>query len=294
MTDTYPSHERCILFISDNAEYNIMATLVIHWGRGTKSEVERTKNQIEFGLGGRKKLNKQEIAMCKELHPDVVILMSYQIGGIGFDKRIRYVTEWAMDYKSKCAIPRDSLFNAGVKTVDLPKDKIPESHFLLLGQMSIELFELSASRFKGIRLWGERHIDSSEMIHLARFEREGREFNVVYSNPLEAELAVMVSKVYPDSLEMSIISVEEYAPRQAFKIAPSGVSGPTALIELARENSDKIRRKLFRLLKDIWSGQQALRQIHKLTKMDVDFIFNDELRKIWKEFEKTKIEFPKL
>ncbi len=48
-----------------------MATLVIHWGRGTKSDVERTKNQIEFGLGGRKKLNKQESAMFKKLHPDV-------------------------------------------------------------------------------------------------------------------------------------------------------------------------------------------------------------------------------
>ncbi|MHA1882730.1 MAG: hypothetical protein ACTSUO_06755 [Candidatus Thorarchaeota archaeon] len=271
-----------------------MATLVIHWGRDTKSDVKRRKNQIEFGLGGRKKLSKQEILMCKELHPDVVILASSQVGGSGFLGVLMYISEWSVDFEKEHFNYVNSLFHAGRKLEDLPRGMVPESHHILLGQLGIELYELSTSRFNGIRLWGERNIDSGEKIHLVRFDQDDYEMTVVYSNPLDANLATLFAKVEPNTKELSIISIEELTPRQAYKIAPSGVSGPTKLIELARANSDSQRRKLYHLLKDIWWGQQASEQIHELTKIADEFDINDELKKIWGEFEKTKIELPKL
>ncbi|MHA2022851.1 MAG: hypothetical protein ACTSWQ_04230, partial [Candidatus Thorarchaeota archaeon] len=201
-------------------------------------------------------------------------------------------TDWTVDYKSKCTVHRDSLFNAGAKTEHLPKDRIPESHFLLLGQLAIELFELGTSRYKGIRLWGERHIDSGEMLHIAIFENDKEERIGVYSDPKDAQIVVMLSKVNPDVLDLSITSVEGLPPREAYKIAPSGVSGPTKLIDEARENSEIQRRELFQLLKDIWWGQRALTKIQELAKVADDYDINDELRKIWDEFRSTKIEFP--
>ena len=269
-----------------------MASLVIHWGRGTKSEARRTKNNIELGLGGRKKLTKQEIAMCKELHPAVVILASYQVGGIGINKRIMYVTDWTVDYKSKCTFHRDSVLNAGVKTEHLPKDMIPESHYLLLGQLAIQLFELGTSRYKGIRLWGEHHIDSGELIQVVIFENDKEEFKEVYSDPKDAQIAVMLSKAKSNVPDLSIKSIKELPPREAYKIAPSGVGGPTKLIDEARENSEIQRRELFQLLKDIWWGQKAMTQLQELTKIADDYDINNELRKIWREFRSTKIDFP--
>lgn len=271
-----------------------MATLVIHWGRDTKSDIKRKKNLIEFGLGGRKKLSKQEITLCKELQPAVVILASSQVGGSRLGGMLMYVSEWSVDFKKAHFTYRNSIFFSGRKTEDLPREMVPESHHLLLGQLGIELFELSTSRFHGIRLWGERNIDSGDKIHLVRFDREDHELTVVYSDPLDAKLATMFSKVEPNTPELSIMSVEELAPRQAYMIAPSGVSGPTKLIELARANSNSQRRKVYHLLKDIWWGQQASEQIYELTKIADEFDINDELRTIWGEFEKTKIEFPKL
>lgn len=154
------------------------------------------------------------------------------------------------------------------------------------------MFELGTSLYKGIRLWGEHHIDSGEILHIVTFENDKEEFTEVYSDPKDAQIAVMLSKANPDIPNLSIASIKKLPPREAYKIAPSGVSGPTKLIDEARENSEIQKIKFFRLLKDIWWGQQALRQIQELAKNADDYNLSDELRKIWDEFNKSEIAFP--
>ncbi|MHA1910004.1 MAG: hypothetical protein ACW98Y_22115, partial [Candidatus Thorarchaeota archaeon] len=224
--------------------------------KNTSSGFVSEGKELRIGLGKRKQLNQREIKTIKEQTPSKFILLSKQDGGITESRLILYVTEWEVSHEKQRFYFKDGKFKAGPETEIMLPRSVPTSHFIILGQLGREVFEIP--RFHGIRLYGDRHIDSGEMIFVVTFEQEdGESLKMVFQTPREARIMEAFSKVVEEESELKIVEVEELTPRIAFKVAPSGVSGPTALIDLARENSLEQNNKIAELEDDIKRGKKA-------------------------------------
>ena len=123
-------------------------------------------------------------------------------------------------------------------------------------------------RFHGIRLYGDRHIDSGETVPVATFRAaDGREFKEVFGEPGDAKVAAAFSKIKEDDQTFSLVGIEEMIPRDARWLFNDRVSGPTALIDLARENSMVQKNRISELEADIKSGKKAAQILNDVKKV---------------------------
>ncbi|MDF1537605.1 MAG: hypothetical protein P1Q69_01710 [Candidatus Thorarchaeota archaeon] len=75
-------------------------TLIVEWGKNTRSETALKGRNLTLGLGVRKKLKLSELKTCKDFHPNKMILVSKQDGGIGQDRLIYYASEWTVSFEN--------------------------------------------------------------------------------------------------------------------------------------------------------------------------------------------------
>ncbi len=243
-------------------------TLIIEWGKNTKSGISMERGNLTIGLGKRKKLNPTELKKCREFRPKKAILLSKQDGGLARSRLILYVSDWRVSFDTKRMYWIDGKFDAGRRMENMLPYEVPVSHFHVLGQIGRELFDLS--RFHGIRLYGDRHIDSGESVHIATFKSEkGKEVKQVFAEPRDARIAEAFSKVNDDEPAFSLSSIEEMTPRDARWLLDDEVSGPTELIDLARANSLFMKHRIRELEEDIKRGEGA-KKILTVVKMVSD------------------------
>ncbi len=230
--------------------------LTVEWGGRGEPSSAREADRLALSLGPRKRLSAKDLAQVKEWKRERLTLKSSQDGGIGPSRAIMYETSWAVLYSPQRVVFRESSFSASDSTEELAPWQIPVSHMQIVGEVARGLF--GAHRFKGVRLYGDRHIDSGARLHLVTLrEKSSREKRaMVFDEADDAKLMVLLARVL-DKTELETVSDEVLVPRVAYKRAPSGVSGPTALMDLARENSMRQRYRLDRLKAQVKRGREA-------------------------------------
>lgn len=94
-------------------------------------------------------------------------------------------------------------------------------------------------------------------------KRKAKQGLLVFDNLENAGLFAVFSET-DERLEYEVVSSQELSLGDAYRIASSGTSGPAALIDLARENGFKQRKKASGLKADIEAGQKASELLAKL------------------------------